>query len=119
MNEQSLIAYDTIKECMTDLQESEALTVFYDLRRKFGWAGTIFTRGDAEGEWSNLFPDDSDMPDSVWEAIHSTWAWKKGLCETDDQAWDLVRDAVQDAIQIVANESNSLERNKHGNHQAT
>lgn len=106
MKEQSLIAYDTIKECLNDLQESEALTVFYDLQRKFGWAGTIFTRGDAEGEWGNLFPDTPDMPDDVWEAIQSTWAWKQGLSEANDDALDLVRDAVEDAVRIVANESN-------------
>lgn len=100
------IAYDTIKECINTLTEDEAFQVFHDLREKFGWAGTFFTRGDAEVEWQNLQHDDSTgetsnapMPDEVWEAVQNTWGWRKGIIDrlTED-GWQHVAHAVSEAI---------------------
>lgn len=101
----SNVAFDTITECLADLTEDEALDVFDALRRRFGWAGTFFTRADAEQTWRESYPlspgqnaDDLEMPDDLWESVQDTWAWNKGLTELlTERGWDLVNSAVDEA----------------------
>ena len=101
----SEIAFDTIKQCIGSLTEDEALTVFLDLHDQFGWAGTVFTRVDAEQEWQNQQYDasgrapDAPMPDEVWDLVVGSWEWRKGIPEMlCERGWALVFDAVYDAL---------------------
>ena len=89
------------------LDESEALSVFWTLEGQFGWAGTTFTRGDAETEWQAQTRSDENgdeindqpMPDEVWERVQQTWGWRKGIPEVlTERGWELVYLAVADAI---------------------
>lgn len=101
----STINYDIAMSCVPHLTEDEALDVYHVLRRRFGWAGTFFTRADAEQEWQNQQYDDTTgqtpttaLSDEVWTAIQSTWAWRKGLTDSlTEHGWTLVSDAVTDA----------------------
>lgn len=89
-----------------ELTEDEALSVFYALSVHYGWAGTVFTRGDAECEWQNQQYDfetgetpDAPLPDNVWNNILASWEWRKGIAETlTERGWDLVSNAVEEAI---------------------
>ena len=99
-------AIDTINECIPDLTEDEALSVLYRLQTQFGWTGTVFTRGDAESDWQQSMPlspgeEPGELPDELWTAIQTTWAWKKGIPEVlTERGWDLVADAVRDALEL-------------------
>lgn len=100
----SEIAYDIIMESLGSLTEDEALDIFHKMRTTFGWSGTFFTRADAELEWRAQTTltyelDGEPLPDEMWETIATTWAWRKGLIDVlTDRGWDLVYDAVHDAI---------------------
>ena len=87
---------DNLIESMT---EDEAIKLYFTLSNRFGWAGTFFTREDAEGEWQNQTDDDlstmSALPDDVWERIQNTWYWRKGISEIlTEHGWDIVHNAV-------------------------
>jgi hypothetical protein len=93
------------------LTEDEAMTLFHTLKARFGWAGTVFTRADAELEWQSTdeaLNDESsdawpDMPDDVWNAIQDTWQWRKGIANNlTERGWDMVTAAVAKAIEVVA-----------------
>lgn len=88
---------------LATITEDEGLRLFFDLSQKFGWAGTIFTREDASSTWETFQEDGSKleaMPDEVWEAVRHTYYWRKGLPERlTEWGWDIVRDAVEEAIQ--------------------
>lgn len=43
-----------VYELATQLTESEALDLFFELRRHHGWQGTIFMESDLEDLWSEL-----------------------------------------------------------------
>ncbi len=102
----SEIAFDIIKESLPSLTEDEGLTVFWELQRKFGWSGTVFTRADAEQEWQNAQYDettgltfDDPMPDEVWDLVVGSWEWRKGIPEMlCERGWPLVFDAVFNAV---------------------
>lgn len=105
----SEIAYDTIGECIPDLTEDEALSVLFHLQTRFGWSGTMFTRGDAEQSWREWRPlspgedpNDLELPDELWDAVQGTWAWKKGIPEVlTERGWELLSDAIDDAVNNV------------------
>lgn len=90
-----------------ELTEDEALSVFYRMSVHYGWAGTVFTRGDAESDWQNQQYDfetgetpDTPLPDSVWNRILTSWEWRKGIAEIlTERGWDLVSQAVEEAMQ--------------------
>ena len=80
-----------------DLTEDEAFRIFWDLRRKFGWAGTFFTRGDCS-EWTtdeNGDYDERPLTDEEWEAVQSTYEWRKGV---PDVMIDASRDVIAEAV---------------------
>jgi len=102
----SEIAFDIIKESLPSLTEDEALTVFWELQRQFGWAGTVFTRADAEQEWNNQQYDalgetpDAPLPDEVWDLVVGSWYWRKGLPEgMCERGWPYVTQAVLEALE--------------------
>lgn len=104
------VAHDLITESIPSLSEDEAFSVMHTLAKHFGWAGTMFCRGDAEQEWQNLQYDHASgltpndpMPDNVWTHIQNSWEWRKGieelLCE---RGWELVSNAVEEALTATA-----------------
>ena len=102
----SEIAYDTIKECIGSLTESEALDVIIAIEQQFGFAGTTFTREDAEREWltqqadpeTGVWPE-MTMPDEAWVRVQESWYWRKGLGEIlSERGWELVEKAVAEAL---------------------
>lgn len=90
-----------------NITEAEALQIFHNLTKKFGWAGTIFTRGDAEQAWNTeRFDGPYDesavepMPEDVWDAFLCSWAWRKGLSEQlTELGWEIVADAARDVVE--------------------
>lgn len=90
---------------LPNLSEDGAFILFYAMCQQYGWAGTIFTRGDAEQAWNTeRDPDgngpEQDMPDDVWDAILCSWAWRRGLPERlAEIGWDLVAEAAREAIE--------------------
>lgn len=95
------IAYDTIMECIDSLSSDEAINIIIAIEQRFGFVGTTFTRADAEMEWRNQTDSTgaTEMPDKVWEAVQQSWAWRKGIAEiTTERGWDLVYEAVREAI---------------------
>lgn len=99
------IAVDTITECLNDLTEDEAMSVLYRLQTQFGWAGTMFTRADAEQTWRESYPlspgqeaNELEMPDDLWKAVQGTWEWREGIAKMlTEQGWNLINAAVDDA----------------------
>lgn len=98
---------DTINtDFIKDLTENEALYLIVAIENQFGWAGTTFTREDAEREWQNQQYDpetgltpDTPMPDEAWELVQQQWEWRKGLGEIlSERGWELVTAAVANAI---------------------
>jgi len=91
---------------VTGMTEEQALSLFWAMKNRFGWAGTVFTRSDAEQEWQNEQFDpateltsDNPMPDDVWEAVQDSWYWHRGLPELmTERGWELVSQAVQEAL---------------------
>jgi hypothetical protein len=79
-----------------EVTEDEANQIWQLLRDKFGWAGTFFSREDADA----IFEEDHDrsLTDAEWEKVTDSYYWRKGLVETiTERGWDLVRAAVDDA----------------------
>lgn len=106
------IAYDIIMECIDNLTEDDAMTVVTRIFSTFGFAGTYFTRGDAETAWQNWCEangEDStgEMPDEVWNEITLSSVWRKWLPDTlVERGWDLVHDAVTDAMEHLNKKEN-------------
>lgn len=102
----SEIAHDIIMESIGSLTEDEAMGIYHAMASQFGWAGTFFTRADAETEWQNQQYDDetgmtpdTPLPEALWEAIQSQWEWYKGLSDVlTERGWELVSSAVQEAM---------------------
>jgi hypothetical protein len=84
------------------ITEHEAVGVYHELANRFGWAGTFFTRDDAEERWLQESGEDT-FSDDNWNDLTSTWYWRKGienrLCE---EGWDVVDLAIDDALKAKA-----------------
>jgi len=67
------------------LTEDEAFRVFSKMRTKFGWAGTIFTRGDVEGmleQYDPIHDGETINTEQGWDIIQGIlddWLKEKGL----------------------------------------
>lgn len=72
--------------------EDSALTLFHDMRREFGWGGTVFTRADAEGMARR------DLTDEEWSRVVASNYWKKGLPDRlAERGWSEVENALREA----------------------
>lgn len=67
------------------MTEGEAFDLFFKLRAKFDWCGSITSMGDVvvyrqgeEPHWSGNGPE---MTDAMREVVRSTWEWRKGIEE--------------------------------------
>lgn len=95
-----------IAALIKDLDEGEALSVYCELAGQFAWAGSVFTREDAEKSWQNNHYDattatvgtELPMPDEVWEAVTLTWQWNNVAEIMCERGWDMVDQAVMEAI---------------------
>lgn len=97
-------AWCTVSRELGDLTEQEALCVLNDLRERFGWVGAMFTRGDAEHEWTYRLPLSpgevaDEMPDDLWRAIRSTRAWGRLSDAISLVGWQYVEAAVAEALE--------------------
>lgn len=101
--------YETVLKAAESLTEAEAIYLILQLQERHGFAGTFFTRQDAEQEWQHLMLDTRQeiedeinvgpMPDVVWDNIQQSWEWGKGLTERlTEIGWDMVVAAVLGAI---------------------
>lgn len=73
--------------------EDDALRLVDELRARFGWAGTLMTRGDAEGEAGRALTEDE------WAAVRASRSWRKAAenWHTHGITWDSVHQALTDA----------------------
>lgn len=82
-----------------NITESQALDLFLRLSDRFGWAGTVFTRADADQSWSEYHEQPGELSDDQWEQVCNTWEWRKGVTEMmTERGWDMVHDAVGDLL---------------------
>lgn len=103
------LAYGAIIGNIESLTEQDAMRIYHSMARQFGWAGTFFTREDAEVEWQQQTrtdengdePNEAPLPDEVWETITNTWEWRRGLNDIlTERGWELVGLAVSEAIEL-------------------
>lgn len=80
-----------------NITESEALRLYYALSRKFGWSGTLFTRGDVDSYWEEYTGE--DMTDEDWEEVSDSWYWNSGLpTSMIERGNDLIEATVREVI---------------------
>lgn len=90
-----------LKKFFDGIDEDDAWDIFCYAKAKFGWAGAIVTREDAELYWSEavrLMSDDDDetstpvepvMSDETWDDLRCSRAWHniddcvRGICERE------------------------------------
>lgn len=94
---------------MTDINidnitEDEAMTLFSQLRTKFGWQGTIFTKFDVEEAYNDrldrlgIYPTAGAF-DAVWASVSTDPYWVDVLSDrTTECGWDYVQMAVREAM---------------------
>jgi hypothetical protein len=85
----------TIIGLLSELSEDDAISVYHAMAQQYGWAGTFFTRDDAEYAWNaertDNGEDQAEMPDEVWEQFLETYAWRKGLIQLmTEYGWELL-----------------------------
>ena len=83
-------------------KEDDALRVLRALRHRFGWAGTMFTRADAESQLEDVGRTgeivEKKFTDEEWARVRATAAWDSVIEEIlTERGWDIIRLAVADA----------------------
>jgi len=81
--------------------EDEAFKVVHALEARFGWAGTFFTRQDAESQWENDLEatemEGAEFTDAMWEILRHSKAWNRYVASTmTDAGWEGVSSALSD-----------------------
>jgi len=72
--------------------EDDALNLLHYLMERFGWAGTIMTRNDAEVQAGR------DLTDEEWEAVRHTKPWRDmGSIWLELDGWEPVTMALDAA----------------------
>lgn len=93
---------------VTSLSESQAIDTINAIMDRFGFAGTFFTRADAEVEWQAQTRTDENgdemntnpMPEEVWDSIQNEWFWNDGLKDSlTESGWEIIYSAVRHAIE--------------------
>jgi hypothetical protein len=73
-------------------KEDEAVNLFQAMRSEFGWAGTIFVRGDVESAARR------DLTDEEWNRVKASYPWRKGIPDrTCEMSVDHISMALSDA----------------------
>ena len=87
---------------MDALDEEDAMRVFTEMRYKFGWAGTIFTRNDVESMLDTYDPEHdgktiSEFTDEQWVDFTNNKDWYRYVPEwMAEQGWDIIQDVLND-----------------------
>jgi hypothetical protein len=69
--------YTAFREYVEDIEsEDDGFSLLRALMWRFGWAGTVFCRGDVESRWQEMTDTDVSMPDHIWEKVQSDYAWR-------------------------------------------
>lgn len=77
----------------TDLTEDEALDLARQLDQMFGWAGTFYTRSDAEAAADTTFTDEQ------WDRLRSSRMWQRSIADVmSEYAIEVVYDAIASAL---------------------
>jgi hypothetical protein len=85
--------YEDFKTMAAGLTEAEGFRLLHATMSHFGWAGTVFCRGDAEARWQEMVGTDDPMPDDVWEKVQNDYAWRhmdEMLSETGNETLGLI-----------------------------
>lgn len=89
-----------------NMTESEALDLFYAMRKRFGWQGIVVTRGDAEETWATVLgfdgAEDLTLGDREWSVLVEQYEWRKMDDYLATEAYDGLRDAVCRSIEFLA-----------------
>lgn len=76
-----------------DLTEDEALDLSITLDQKFGWAGTVVTRGDVEAIL------DTPLTDDQWLRLRNSRDWQVAVAEAMAEAGvAVVHDITRDVL---------------------
>lgn len=101
--------FDVIRENLPNINEAQAIELYWRLCKKFGWTGTFFTRDDVQSEWASQMElateelhFDKEMPDDVWSAVTTNYYWTKGMPDRlTEEGWTLLSFAVDEAIEAT------------------
>ena len=79
--------------------EDAALTVYNALSERFGWSGTVFTRGDVQSALDTMLEATGRalraLTEDEWEQVQATDEWAKGLPgQLTEHGWKFVRLAL-------------------------
>lgn len=85
-----------------DLTEREAEIMFYEMRRRFGWQGVIFTRRDAVDVWATMYENevtyddlgDPHITDEQWNKVAGSDLWNQVSDVMDCEGLLMIRHAV-------------------------
>lgn len=89
-----MTTYDT--ETIT---EDQAIHLYYDIARRFGWQGTFFTREDAENSWQEYHNQTEPFTNEMWDTVLGSWVWRKGIHQLlTERGWELVHEAVGEVL---------------------
>ena len=81
-----------------EVTEDQAFTILHQLRLRFGWAGTMFCRGDADALMDGEHAMDA-MTDEQWWDLQMTWEWRKGLQEIiTERGFEIISIAVDQVV---------------------
>lgn len=73
-----------IKDIVADLDEDTAVDLFWEMTRKFGWAGTFYARGDVMviDDASDFSMDEpGGTTDAEWAVLSNSRDWRKYLVD--------------------------------------
>lgn len=85
-----MIARNEADEIIKNLSEEDGFTLVNALESKFGWACTLYTRGDVESYISR------DLTDEEWEKVKGDYGWRKFSDVISETAWTVIGDTVID-----------------------
>lgn len=99
---------DRINTTVMSIPETEAMDWLHALRRRFGWAGTMFTDEDIRTRWDEMNQDaitgefrDGHTPltDEQVDSIMSTYYWSKGLQDSlTENGWVVLDMAIEEIM---------------------
>jgi hypothetical protein len=97
---------------MDALDEGDALNVFWAMRDKFGWAGTVFTRDDVDemldNNEYNVRKDgepiiNRSFTDEQWTDFTNNKDWYRYVPEwLSEQGWEIIDNVLNDWLREKA-----------------
>lgn len=80
-----------INQLAEQATEAEALNLYSQFARKFGWTGVLYIREDASDIWHD---DDLALTDAEWEAVRTSQQWLRLGEYLSEDALQLARTAI-------------------------